>query len=86
MTPLSILSWLAFTKVGRIVLIIVGALIGFVGFSQYYKYEGRKQVYERIEVDTRKAKENRNEIDNDTNTRSDDALDRWLRERAVDGE
>lgn len=86
MTPLSILSWLAFTKVGRIVLMVIASIIGFVGFSQYYKYEGRKQVYEQVQRDTKKAKENREKIDNDTSTRSGDALDRWLRERAVDGE
>lgn len=85
MTPLSILSWLAFTKVGRIVLVSISALIAWFSFSQYYKYEGRKQVYEKIEVDTKKAKENREKIDNTTSSRPDSDLDSWLRKRSVDG-
>lgn len=84
MTPLSILSWLAFSKFGRIVLIVISSLVGYLGFSQYYKHEGRKQVYEKIEKETRKAKDNRNEIENRTNSTSDDALDKWLRNRGSD--
>lgn len=86
MTPLSILSWLAFSKVGRIVLISLASLIGYLGFSQYYKYEGRKQVYEKIEVDTKKARETREKIDNSTSSRTDSDIDRWLRGRAEAGE
>lgn len=84
MSFFSVLSWLTYTKLGRILLLSIAGLIGYLGFSQYYKHEGRKQVYERIERDTVKAKENRDEINERTRTTPDSDLDKWLRDRGSD--
>lgn len=78
--------WFLSTKWGRAIALVTLGLLGYVTFSQYYQYEGRKQVYEKIEKDTRKAKENRNEIETRTNSTGDSDIDKWLRERAISSE
>lgn len=78
---LQIFWWMVKSQVGRVVALTIVGLIGWFGVAQYYKYQGRAQVYEKIEKDSKKAEKSREKINRKSDSIRDDRLDRWLRDR-----